>query len=166
MNAAHLHLMVNHLPLFAALFAGVLIAAGMMRKQVALTNAGLMIAVVAGLGAFAAARTGEGAEEIVSELAAVSEGAIEPHEEAAEAAMFAAMGLGALALIALASPARMAKARRAASIGALIMAVVTFGMVARTANLGGAIRHPEIGAPASGTVEGHDSEDWEPRVDH
>jgi hypothetical protein len=158
--------MVNHLPLFAALFAGALLAVGMLRKQVALTNAGLVIAVVAGLGAFAAAQTGERAEEIVSELAGVSETAIEPHEEAAEAAMFAAMGLGVLALAALALPTRMAKTRRAATITSLVMAAATFGLVARTANLGGAIRHPEIGAPASGTLESHDSEDWEPPVDH
>jgi len=162
MNAAHLHLMVNHLPLFAALFAGALIAFGMLKKHAPVTNAGLVLAVVAGLGAFAAARTGEGAEEIVSELAGVSEAVIESHEEAAEAAMIAAIGLGLLALAALATPARMVRVRQAATVGSLVMSLATFGLVARTANLGGAIRHPEIGAPAVGELPAHDTEDWEP----
>jgi hypothetical protein len=114
---------------------------------------------------FAAARTGEGAEELVSTLAGVSEAAIEPHEEAAEAALFAAMALGVLALAALVVPARMAQARRAAVIGSLVMSAATFGLAARTANLGGAIRHPEIRAAAT-TVDGHDTEDWQPGIDH
>jgi hypothetical protein len=42
MNAAHLHLMVNHLPLFALLFAGGLLLAGILRKQLAITNAGMV----------------------------------------------------------------------------------------------------------------------------
>jgi len=105
-NSAHLHLMVNHLPLFAALFSGVFLMVGLVRAQSALTKAGLVIAVVAGLGAFTAARTGEGAEEIVEELAGISEAAIEPHEEAAEAATLAAIGLGLFALAALLLPDR------------------------------------------------------------
>lgn len=165
MNTAHLHLVLNHLPLFAALFSSALLLAGLLRRQLALTRAGLVIAVVAGLGAFGAVRTGEGAEEIVEALAGVSDAAIEPHEEAAEAAMLAAIGLGLLALAALAMPERMVRARRAATIGSLIMALATFGLVARTANLGGAIRHPEIGAGTT-TLEGSETEDWEPGIDH
>lgn len=41
MNAAHIHLMVNHLPLFAALFGGGLLAYGLLRKQRALRSCAL-----------------------------------------------------------------------------------------------------------------------------
>jgi len=58
-----------------------------------------------------------------------------------------------------------APVRRAATIGSLVMAAATFGLVARTANLGGAIRHPEIGAAAT-TLDGSQTEDWEPGIDH
>lgn len=45
MNAAHFHLVVNHLPLFAALFGGLILAVGLLLKQQALTKAGLALAV-------------------------------------------------------------------------------------------------------------------------
>jgi uncharacterized membrane protein len=154
-NAAHLHLMVNHLPLFAALFAGALLAAGLLRRHKALSDAGLVLAVVAGMGAFAAAQTGERAEGIVENLPGVTEAAIENHEEAAEAAMFTAIALGVLALAALALPARMAGAKRAATLGSLAVALVAFALVGRAANLGGMIRHTEISDGASVLLDGH-----------
>jgi uncharacterized membrane protein len=149
MNAAHIHLMVNHTPLFAALFGGALLMFGLWRRHSALLNVGLVLAIVAGLGAVAAVQTGEAAEEIVEGLSGVAEATIESHEEAAEAAMASAIALAALALVALAVPSRLARAKRAAATGSLALAVLTFGLVARTANLGGEIRHPEIANGAS-----------------
>ncbi len=166
MNAAHLHLMLNHLPLFAALFAGALIAVGSWRAHKALTDAGLVLAVVAALGAFAAVQTGERAEEIVEGLPAVAEATIESHEEAAEAAMFTTVLLGALALTALALPLRMARTKHLATLGSLMLAVVAFGLVGRAANLGGMIRHTEISNVAPG-YSGPDIElDDEGGIDH
>lgn len=164
MNAAHLHLMVNHLPLFAALFAAALLAVGVLRKHKPLTDAGLVLAVVAGLGAFAAAQTGERAEEIAEGLPAVTEASIESHEEAAEAAMFTSIALGVLALTALAVPARMAGAKRAATLGSLVFAVAAFALVGRAANRGGMIRHTEISdVTAAGEV---DSEAEDREIEH
>ena len=65
MNAAHFHLIVNHLPLFAAMFGGLLMAAGLWRRSENLTRAGLMLGLVAGLGAGLASFSGERAEELV-----------------------------------------------------------------------------------------------------
>jgi uncharacterized membrane protein len=146
--------MVNHLPLFAALFAGALLAVGLLRRHKPLTDAGLVLAVVAGLGAFAAAQTGERAEGIVEPLPGVTEASIENHEEAAEAAMFTAIALGVLALAALAIPARMGRAKRAATLGSLVFAVAAFALVGRAANLGGMIRHTEISGGGSAALSG------------
>ena len=166
MNAAHLHLMVNHLPLFAVLFAGGFLAFGLWRKQNVLINAGLVLAVVAGLGAFTAARTGEAAEEVVEGLALVSEQTIESHEEAAELAMVSAIVLGALALVALAVPTRLAAVKRATTYGALALSLVTFGLVAQTANLGGMIRHPEINDASATLPYGEVGEDESEGIEH
>ncbi len=144
MNAAHLHLMVNHMPLFAVFFGGLLLAAGMLLKQKALVSAGLVLALIAAVGAFVAVETGEGAEEIVEEIPGVVRQNIHDHQEAGEAAMWTTVVLGLFAAAALAVPARMAGAKRAATIGSLVLALVAFAMVARAANLGGYIRHPEI----------------------
>lgn len=159
MNAAHIHLMVNHLPLFAALFAGAILAFGLWRRQTTLVNTALVLAVVAGLGAVLAAQTGERAEEIAEGLPAVAEATIESHEEAAEAAMISAIALGIVALMALAVPARLAVAKRMAAIGSLALVVVTFGLVARTADLGGEIRHSEIADAGSPFQSGDADED-------
>jgi hypothetical protein len=102
------------------------------------------LAVVAALGAFTAARTGEAAEEIAEGIPAVAEAAIEAHEEAAEAAVLATAAFGALALLALGLPTRMTGAKRAATLASLVLAVAAFFLVGRAANLGGMIRHTEI----------------------
>jgi len=159
MNAAHLHLMVNHLPVFGALFAGCILAYGLYRSLPALVNVGLVLALAAGIGAFVASQTGERAEGIVEDLPGVTEMAIHEHEEAAEAATWAAIVTGLLALVGLALPDRAHRVQRLVAMATLALTVVTFALVARAANLGGMIRHTEISAlapPAAGlaTLEG------------
>jgi hypothetical protein len=149
MNAAHFHLIVNHLPLFTALFGGVILAVGLLLKQQALTRAGLAFAVLTGIGAFVAVESGERAEEIVEEVAGVVESTIHDHEEAAEVAMFASILLGVLALAALAVPERHAAFKRGATLGSLALTLVALGLIGRAANLGGFIRHTEISEVSS-----------------
>lgn len=149
MNAAHFHLIVNHLPLFAALFGGIILAFGLLLKQQALTKAGLALAVLTGIGAFVAVQSGERAEEIAEEVAGVVESTIHEHEEAAEVALFASVLLGILALAALAVPERHAAVKRAATTGTLVFTLVAFGLIGRAANLGGFIRHTEISEGSS-----------------
>lgn len=159
MNAAHLHLMVNHLPLFASLFATAILAFGLYRGMTQLVNVGLVLALVAGLGAFAAAQTGERAEGVVEDLPGVTEIAIENHEEAAEAAMWAAILAGLVALGGLALPDRAHRTQRVAAMVALALSLVAFLLVARAANLGGHIRHTEISGSVS--VAPYGAEDFD-----
>jgi uncharacterized membrane protein len=155
MNAAHLHLIVNHLPLFAALFGGVILAVGLLRNQEALTKTGLVLAVLTGIAAFVAVETGERAEEIAEEVPGVVEDTIHEHEEAAEAALFASILLGVVALAALIVPERRATLKRAATIGSLVLSLVAFGLIGRAANLGGFVRHTEIANVSAGASSEH-----------
>ena len=143
MNAAHFHLIVNHLPLFAAMFGGVLMAVGLLRKSQSLTRAGLVLGVVAGLGAGLASLSGERAEELVEGLQGVAEAAIEEHEEAAEITLWTAGVFGVVSLFALLVPATRGRLARHTRHAALGLAVLTFVSAGWTANLGGRIRHPE-----------------------
>ena len=143
MNAAHLHLIVNHLPLFAAMFGGLLMAAGLWRRSESLTRAGLMLGVVAGLGAGLASFSGERAEELVEGLQGVAEAAIEEHEEAAEVTLWTGIVFGAVSLLALLVPATRGRLARHTRRAALGLAVLTFVSAGWTANLGGRIRHRE-----------------------
>jgi hypothetical protein len=87
--------------------------------------------------------TGEPAEEAVEHLAGVTERAIHVHEEAAELAAVATYVGGAIALAALMFFRRRGLGPPLATL-ALVVALAAFGLMARTANLGGQIRHPEI----------------------
>jgi hypothetical protein len=144
MNAAHLHLMVNHAGLFATLFGGMILAVGMYRRQPPLVKAGLVLAVFGGLSAVVAVQTGERAEGVIEAIPGISADAIEDHEEAAELAQTASILLAAVALAALVLPKRRPTLGRVAVLGSLWMAMVVFGLTARVATLGGRIRHPEV----------------------
>jgi len=144
MNDAHLHLLLNHVPIVGSLFALVLLAAGLLGRSLALTKAGLVAVLAAGLLCVPAQLTGEGAVEVAQQLPRVSQALIHAHEEAAELGFWAVEGAAALALFGLlmlknASPRAHLLAWLAAAAAAL-----SFGLLARAGYLGGQITHVEI----------------------
>ena len=147
MNAAHLHLLLNHAPVFGIFFALVLLGLARLRRSDEWTRLGLLTLLASGLAAAAAMATGEPAEHAVEHLAGISERAIEAHEEAAELAAVATYVGAVLALAALVLRRRLAIAGRLTLL-ALVAALAAFGLMARTANLGGQIRHSEIAGAA------------------
>jgi uncharacterized membrane protein len=144
MNGAHLHLMLNHLPVLGVGFGLLLLLAAKFGKSTDLTRAGLVVFVLAAGAAGTAYLTGEPAEEAVEEVASVTEQSIEQHEEAATVALVLTGLLGAGALFGLVSYRRQALPPAWFTGTALIGALVAGGAMAYTANLGGQIRHPEI----------------------
>jgi uncharacterized membrane protein len=144
MNAAHLHLIMNHAPVFGVAFALVLLAVGRYRRSEDLTRAGLLTLVASAAAALAAMLTGDAAEDPVERLAGVSKAAIHAHEEAAELAAIVTYVAGALALGALGLRRRAARVAGRLSALAAVAAVAAFVLMARAANLGGQIRHAEI----------------------
>lgn len=149
-NWAHLHLIVNHLPLFAALAAVLLLGAGLVGKNASFARAGLIACLLAGLGTWASVYSGHRAEDWVNDKPGVTEEVVEEHEESAETSRYAAFPLGALALVALfwrTGP------QRSLQIVLLLLALATTGLMGQAANLGGQIRHTEVreGAPEPGS---------------
>lgn len=151
MSAVHLHLVLNHVPVIGTLIGVCLLAYALLRRDDRLVRVCLgMFALLAAV-AFAAFLTGEPAEEAVEGLAGVSASIVEQHEEAA---LLATIALGVLGLLSLGALLRFRRAPlpRQAALLLLAAALVPAGLMAWTANLGGQIRHPEIGAtsPAPG----------------
>ena len=171
MNAAHLHLLLNHAPVFLILGALVLLGIARLRGSEELVWIGLGTLVLSGLAAAAAMATGEPAEHAVDHLTGISERAIEAHEEAAELAAIATYAGALVALTALILRRRIGFGARLRML-AFLVALAAFGLMARTANLGGRIRHPEIvgagpaervmplstGLSSAGTAEPEDSQ--------
>ncbi|WP_456429017.1 hypothetical protein [Rhodocaloribacter sp.] len=161
MSAAHVHLLLNHVPILGILFGTLLLAFALWRKKPELVRLSLGLFVFTGLVAIVVYLTGEGAEELVEHGPGVSESLIEAHEDAALFAFIAALVLGAASLAALF--VRDLQQRLAPVV--LALAVVTSGLMVWTGAQGGQINHPEIrsdtaviSAPGSDTERGADDD--------
>ena len=146
MNWAHVHLAINHAPVILTPVAAAVLGAGWARKSVDLTRAGFVILAFAAATGAGAYFTGEPAEDVVKNLPAVSDSAIEEHEEAA---LFAAVATGLGGLLALGALV-MRRTPTWLLPAAFALALLATLILAQTANLGGRISHPEIrGATAA-----------------
>ena len=143
MSPTHLHLLINHLPLFGSVIAVVLLAWALVARSRDLTRAGLILTVVCGIAAFLAVQTGDRAKDQVEQLPWYDKELVEEHEEAADKAQII-MGLAGVA--ALVGLIRMRGGRSVRLESGLALALVTFGGMAAgwTALEGGKIRHEEV----------------------
>jgi uncharacterized membrane protein len=146
MNDAHLHLVVNHLPIIFPLVAALVMITGLLARSVAIQRTAFMIFAIGSLTAILAMSTGEGAEEIVENLSGVTEDYIEAHEEAAE--RFAALSyvLGGLSLVGLLASLKRRSLSSFIAIGVLVVSFVVLFFAQQAGTTGGEIRHTEIRA--------------------
>ena len=149
MDAAHLHLLLTHVPVVATIVGLLLLAAGLVRRSDEIKKASLAIFVASALLAIPTYLTGESAEHVVEHLSGVSESLIERHEDAAFQSVMALELLGLLAAGALVLARYSGRLTATLVSGALVLSIVTGGLMARTANLGGQIRHSEIRSQAT-----------------
>jgi hypothetical protein len=150
MSPVYLHLAINHVPVLGVMFGFAILAFALAKRQQEAWRLGLAILALAGFVGIFAYRSGEAAEEIVEENAAISHDAIEAHEDAGKLAAWSAGLLGAAALVGLvAFRARPEPSwfRGVMLVGALAASIV----MGWTANLGAAIEHAEYmgDAPAA-----------------
>lgn len=144
MNAAHLHLLVNHLPILGILFGLFVLIAGLLLNQTLIRRVALVGLIVAGVSALPANKTGEEAEEIVEHLEGVSHDLIHEHEEKAEAFLLVAGGLALLSAVGLWAELKNHAQRKMLNYLVLAVAAGAMFMAAGVGNSGGEIRHPEI----------------------
>ncbi|TGD79588.1 hypothetical protein [Hymenobacter wooponensis] len=142
MNEAHLHLLLNHLPILGSLFGLIALAVGIFRADTGVVRTGLVTLLAAAVLCLPVQLTGEGAEEVLHGLPDVSKTLINAHEEAAELAFWVLELTGALAMLALLLPQRAQLMNRLTLAGA----VSSFALLAWAGSLGGQIRHPEARA--------------------
>lgn len=153
MNAAHLHLVLNHFPVMGLIFCLALLVAGMLRESPELVRTGLVFLVAVAVISIPVYLTGEPAEEIVEQLAGVSEAALEAHEDAALVSLIALEVIGALALFGLIAERRRQPPPRWLAPTLLALVIAVTGWVGWTSYLGGQIAHPEARADFQPPVE-------------
>ena len=144
MNAAHAHLVLNHIPLLGLLFGTVLLAYGQWRTKEEVQKVSLALIAFAGVSTLVVYLTGEPAEEIVEDLAHVSYDALEAHEDMGIYALWAGLLTGGASIIALVIGALRGRLARWSVVFTLVLALGAVGLIGYTANLGGKISHPEL----------------------
>lgn len=143
MDATHVHLLINHLPVIGSFFGALVLLYGILTGSVHTRNAAYFILIIAAIGGAVAFLTGEGAEHVAEKLPGVTKELIHDHEEMGEKAIIAIAVLGIISLVGLFMNRR---PRGSKGFGwlAFVIALFTLGIVAYTAYLGGSIRHTEI----------------------
>lgn len=152
MDQTHIHLLITHLPIFGSLLGTLVLGYGMWKKSDTTQLASYYLFVISALGAVIAYLTGEEAEETVENIQGVSENSIELHADFAVYALVALIALGVFSLIGIYFKSTKSTFAKPVTTLILFLALISFGMVARTGYLGGQIRHTEIASGSSQTV--------------
>lgn len=152
MDWPHLHLMVNHFPIVLTLTGLVVALAALVARRRVLWVYALATLTAAGLFAIPAFLSGSQAGDVVERRPGVSEAAVDAHEEAAEAALWVVLAMGAVSAFAWWRLTRRdAPVLPAPALRALVLAAALAGggTVGYAALLGGRISH---GAPSAVTA--------------
>jgi len=144
LNAAHIHLLLNHLPIIGTLVGLLLLAAALLRKSDELNRVSFAAFIVTALITIPVYLTGEPTANIVEKLPDVTEVMVDAHQESALISFIAVGILGIIAVWGL-WRYRMADIipQRFAVI-LLAVSVVVNGLMTWTGFLGGQIRHTEV----------------------
>lgn len=148
MDAVHLHLLLTHVPVLATFFSLAILVWAMFSKHPEHYKIAFAGFIVAGVFAVIAFLTGEGAEEIAETIAGVSESAMERHEDVASVALWMTIALGIFGIAGLVWNKFEMKGFRPFVWTIFLYGLITAGVLAYTANLGGQIRHTEISQAA------------------
>ncbi len=164
MNLAHLHLLINHFPTVGMIVALGLFLGSLIGKSEDLKRASLVVFFGLGLITIPTYMSGNAAQETLCKVdptrpevpcpdVNVSRAAIETHRNAALLGFVFMEITGAVAWLGLWQYRRLSRVRGGTLTAVLVLSIVTFGLMANAANIGGAIRHSEIisGPQVTGT---------------
>ena len=146
MNNAHLHLVVNHLPIIFPIVGIIILLVSFYTKNEVVKRTSFFVFVLGALASVVAMATGEGAEEAVEHLPGVTENLMHTHEEAAE--LFAGLSyvLGAISLAGIYTSWKNLSFSKIISLVVAGLAIITLFFAQQAGNTGGQIRHSEIRA--------------------
>jgi uncharacterized membrane protein len=146
MNLAHVHLLLNHVPTIGFGFGIGLLVASIVRDSADLRRASYVVFFVVALVAIPTYLSGNAADFVLRTERELRQDVVTAHQNAAMLALIPMEIVGLVSWLAL------WQSRRWHQPAVLALSIVTFVLMARAANIGGQIRHPEIvaaGAAAS-----------------
>ncbi len=144
MNAAHWHLLLNHVPVLGILFSALLLAVAIWLKNAQFQRVSLVFLLCCALASVPVYLTGEAAEGIVEKLPEASEEIIEAHERMGTTTLIVMQLLALASAVVLFAWRKAAEPSRRAVFAVLLFALLSAALAGYTANLGGQVRHSEI----------------------
>ena len=151
-DLTHYHILLNHVPTIGTILGLGLLIVALLGKSDDLRRASLTVFVVIALISILTYATGNSAYERIQSRGDVSKTLVRTHEGAALVAMAAMEVTGAFAWLGLWSFRRTSKIANWNLALVLVLALAAFGLMARAANIGGEIRHPEIRVEQETTI--------------
>jgi uncharacterized membrane protein len=157
-NLPHLHLLLNHVPTVGTVIAVGLLLMAFVRRNEALQRVALELLCLIALVTIPAYVSGIGTEQMMLAEAGANWSLIERtperitrHHDAAVSAFALMVLAGGFAWLGLWQTRRAGRPGRFTIGAVVLLSIVTLAAMARTATLGGEVRHPEIGdSPAAG----------------
>lgn len=142
----HIHLLLNHFPTVGFGIGVALFLVGLYVKSDPMKRAALGILLLMALISIPVYMTGKAAERAIKDQPGISDVRMETHQDAALLALTFMELTGMMAWLGLWQFRRMSRATSGNSTAVLVLSLITFVLMARAANMGGEIRHPEISA--------------------
>lgn len=147
MNAPHIHLLINHLPIFGLIIGISVIISGLFAKKQLISLVGLWIVLISGISSYPTMYSGGASEHFLEENAGkynLNGDTIHEHEEAAELAFWPCIVTGVLAGLGLFAHKKDHKHAQKVEFLVVFLGIISISLVARAGLTGGQIRHPEI----------------------
>ena len=145
-NWAHIHLMLTHVPVIGIGAILAFLSIGIIRNSREIVWVSLQLLVALALLSIVVYLTGSPANHQVRDLPGFSRGVIHRHSTVADFAFWSLEILGVLSLGSLYRFRASAKIPSGVIAALLVIGLVVLLLMGWTANLGGNIRHTEIGA--------------------
>jgi hypothetical protein len=142
-SGAHLHLLVNHAPIFGSIFAFLLLVASYFTSPTVLRKTAFIVLIATALAGATADLSGDAAKDAIRGFPGVKREVINAHEEMGDKAYILGGILGVIALGALIRWRRTPVPAGATAVITLATAFV-MGAFMYTGLLGGQVRHTEV----------------------
>lgn len=146
MNSLHVHLFINHLPIAGTILGALVLAFALGSKSKHTEMAAYMVFILSAIGTVISYLTGEAAEHAVKQMTGIVKSTIERHEDFSIYALSGLILLGILSLagIIVLRTKRQSKPAGGMAVIIFVLSIICFSLIARTAYLGGQIRHTEL----------------------
>ncbi|HAW21450.1 hypothetical protein N8004_01125 [Salibacteraceae bacterium] len=166
MDATHIHLLTNHIPILGSIFGIFLLIIGLALKNRTIEMTALATLIAVTIFTFPAYLSGDEAEHAVEHLAGASEWELEEHEEHAELSLWLMIITGIFSLAAILSYRFMESFTKWLRIGTVFIGLFAFVSMIPLALHGGKIMHSELRGDTQEEDDHESHEDHEEREEH